>query len=1358
MPQDRQEILAEAYRRNLMPPERRLLYEEAMRRGLVTGYERSMGQRLLDNVQDGWERSGAGQLQRRLDPEADGIDPLREFFDITHAAEILEGKPADRLLDATLGQDRTYLRSVNDETRRDAPQIARERARRASYAARAEADPIRNAGDSAAFLAGQIIGGAASPESWVAPGATRVGRITGAVAVNAAVDVGLQAGDVGSGVQDEYDPIQTVGAAALGGLISGGLEVGGFVRRAFTDPPRVPPPDPSLVGTGTEGIEVGLPDGTVVDVPRVPAPDAAAKAVDEIAAVAPVVPDFDSVRPMPRNTFLARQERALTEKGLPRYLNDLLQARYTEVKAEAHPIVLMSERMRGQIERITGRPEDLLPSQNPAILARGLNDVANIGQTDIVAGVHAYHSTAKPTTPALRDIVMAATARDKRGGGNVEVGMSALGKYAAARRAIAEWTNFEKGTLENRPTRQTREELEAFVTRLDTERPELRELSDNLNLYAEGLLKKKLDAGLLNPETYAKALGARDFYTPLKRYAKLTEGRSGAIASKSNKGDAVKTYSGLTDKQAAAGNDEFVDPIQVLADETFRLAERVRANDLNRSLVNMAAKLDDLLGPEGNSFMRKVDRPIERLDEPTSQADLFGEPEAIFRPGEINDNGMAVLYVWNDGKREAWELLDPEWGTMAFDALSSMTRQQSDLFVNAVASVTGVWRASVTKNPGFLFVNFVRDAFESWALTDVVSPLSGLKGIADQVTGADASRMYNLGGGIAGGELQAGRDGILRQKDTPELARAYDPKDPINSARARYLNWRGIGRGAMDIFRVTELSEVGVRQSIFTNAMKRAKKMGLDDYDALLEAAHVARDYSDFGRRGSKVHAVTRMFAFLNPWAEGIDKLIRTAATDPASAVGRAYQFGGHEAAMKAILKPLLRQDLSDLPVRQQDRAALKLAVHAWTRMAAMGTFGLGLTGMFWNDPDWRNEDERTRATHWIIPDFMGVNIKIPKPYGTAFLSNAFERAYEAEHGNDESAWGRMWEGMVDIFAPPGVAPALDTVTGLKTGVDPQTGRDIVSPYQEGLPPELQYTAWTSGFAKSTADALRAVGIDVAPAKVDYFFRSFGGTTGTDALNMMDATNPDRPAGRMSDWPVIRRFASPSFKGAQDKADFFERAAAQTSTLQRALAGVREYTRINNPEAANRILADLDRPGQIYVLSQQGEASTDRLNPISRAQAVGRQTSRMIGELNGMAVRGENAQPLPPMSRQRRRMVVDALERLAVAEMGNAMIVTNQPGFAQREMWDRDSLWHDIELMAPEVADEMEYRLARGDYRAYAYDVVMEGWPEVASRIESDGSSARLDDLARRAASRSRISRYDRPKTEDPEPLDLRVQ
>jgi uncharacterized protein YaeQ len=1340
----REAAMAELYRRNAMTPEQKAAYEELMRRGVVT-LDRSMGERAADNLSQGFRTSAAGFTQRQFgDSNANGFDLGDiwghddnnngwDFSDL--GPKIRPGTPLDRGLDLLFGDDRGYARTTDGLSAAS----ARERERLRSYEARATADPVRNVGDAASSLAGLLGGSAVSPESWVGPaagglrglaGRELAGAITGRAVVNAGVggatDALLQGGNIASGVQDRFSLAQTLGSAAIGGALSVGGD--GFVRplaervrRAFTDPVIEPAPVIQPAATDTSGAAL-----TAAATPAQPV----------------TLPDFADVRPVERG-LLANVRRSIGEKGIPQAAADIgstiwgeMQARtarlYTSAVDEMHPIVRLRDRMMGEIEGRTGNPVDLRPSQDPMKLARGKHDVFNIGQMDILHGVHDY-GTAKANGPALADIVTAAGVRFTRAGKTVADAIDELGKYAAARRAVAEWKRHERGELEADPVRTSRGDLEAYIARMDTEQPEFRDLSDGLNDYAQGLLKKRLDSGRLDRKTYETALAARDFYTPLRRIMD-TEAAPGVSGGK-NKGPAVKKFKG--------SERDIENPIVALMEETFRLAQQTRVNDLNLSMVNLAERLNRLTGEgEANPFIRKIKTPMSKV---TVKAEDLPGPNAlddldVWRPGEINDAGKAVIYVWRNGKREAWEMVDPEWGAMAFEAMSNMTRAQSDLWVEVVGAGTRFLSRTITRDPSFLVANFVRDAMSSWTLTRDVKPGEGLMGVWDELTQADSSRLYNLSGGISGGEASSNVNSMLKTRDVTEMARRF--KWDQGAIKMRYAaDLKGVLRLGADAYRATELTETGSRRQVFKNAFKRAQKEGLNEYDAMLEAAFTARDYADFGRHGSKMYAARRIVTFLNPWVQGLDKLVRTSITDPASAIGRAHAAGGREAALKAILKPLFRQSLDDVPLRKADKDALKLAVHAWTRMSAMGVFGLGLSAILRDDPDYREASERNRSTHWIIPVGEGNLLRIPKPFEAAFMSNILERGFEATYGDDPTAWNRMWSGLVELFAPPSDVPILNVATGWVTGVDPGTGRTIIPAGTEDLPPDLQFEWWTSSIAH---DLGRDLG--VAPAKVDFVLKTMGGPFGAYAMKMSDATDPDRPAGSWIDLPVARRFLSPSFRGSQDKRDFFDRAGARTSELNRALEGIRQDEEQGQLRRAQERFDALDDAGRIYVTSQRGEAPTDRLNPLVRARSVGRQVGRMIGELHG-GEPPDTGDALPQMTAQHRQMVIDQLEKLAVAEMGNAMIATDQPGFAQRNMRDRNALWVELELMAPEVAREFSARLTRGSDQAYDYDAVHELWPQVRDRIRTEGVNADLDGFARQAKRRS--PRRQRAQTDD---------
>lgn len=566
---------------------------------------------------------------------------------------------------------------------------------------------------------------------------------------------------------------------------------------------------------------------------------------------------------------------------------------------------------------------------------------------------------------------------------------------------------------------------------------------------------------------------------------------------------------------------------------------------------------------------------------------------------------------------------------------------------------------------------------------------------------------------------------LLMRQDALELSK--------RGWKVRYLSdTRGFTRFIGDVARWTEVTEVGNRRQVFQRVAERMKKEGFDDWDALAEAAFASRDLIDFGRKGSRVHGAVRVMMFLNPYLQGIDKLIRTAITDPASAAARAHARGGNEAALKAMIAPLFEQTPAGM--RRSDAEAMRAAARVWTMMSTIGAMGLSLSAMFMDDPVYQQANEQTRATHWIVP--VGDTIvKVPKPFEMAWMSNLLERWYEAANADTsedaEVAWERMWEGVGALFAPPTSVPLLAGATGLATGVDPRDGRPIVNEALEALPPDQQFNTWTSNFARWLGE-----GTGWSPAYIDYVIRTFGGPVGGYALQAADAADPDRPSGSWIDAPVVRRFVVPEFRGAQDKRDFYARAGSRTSELARVVNGVEQHIKTGRPRAAQEALNDLDPAGRLFVLSQQGESATRRLHPLVRAKVVGTEASRMIGELNGALPKDEGA-VLPVMSRNLRQSVEDAIERWSLAEMRNAMIVSRQPGFQGRAQMDRDGLWAELETLAPDVAAELERRLASGRDRTYGYDAVMEGWPQVQQRLETDGADADLSDLASDAEART---------------------
>lgn len=1309
MTQGQDEIWAEAYRRGILPPEKKALYEEAQRRGLVAGAPpRSVGQRFLDNVVDtvqtGWAaagwREGAQAAGQGDLPGSDFLpNPARDVAGTVGAVR--------RMF------DRDGARRYGDRL------VAEEQVRRDRLAETAARDPFYRAPGGlpgqalagAATLAGVLGGSAADPLSYVAPGRTIVGRALGQGALAFTADAGAQGSDMGAGLQDEYSVNRGAASAGAGVLFSAGLDAAGGlvrgaverarpvspdVRRAFTDPV----PEPTLVASVEAAAAAGGPTPG-------PAPTATSSAALTAAATpdaAPVIPDFGIVQRVAPKTPMRDALARVREGELPQMIGEAMARSYTAVVSDLHPLVRATESLRSDTEALTGRPLDLLPSEDPRMLARGRFDWAAIGHQDLLHGVHAYRGV-EPTTPALADVISAVAVRAKRAGEKAEDAVQRFNEYMVARRSSIEWDRRARGEIEVDPVSRSKADADAFVKHIETQDPEFRALSDQVNEFAGGLLKKAYDGGLIDKATYDGSIAGRDFYVPLRRV--MDDGpQTGGTGAGKNAGPAVKKFKG--------SDRDIVDPVSVLIERAYKTNQRIRQNELNLAFIRMAERLEAAQARMGtaepsNQWLRKVVAPKVKVAGAVDRStiDMFDDgPDDVWRAGEINDAGKAILYAWRNGKREAWEVIDEAWGRDVFESLSGMSKGMQDTFLNAVAAPTAVLAQTITRDPAFLISNFIRDQVSSWIITDVgFKPGEGFFGAIDELKQADVSRLYGQSGGISGGAATAMMGEALHKADTMALAQ--------RGIKAKYLSSLG------GLLSLSEISETGTRLRVFKRAFERAKKAGFGEYDALIQASFTARDMIDFGRAGSKMHYTRRLVTFLNAQIQGLDKSVRVLSADGALT----------RVPLKDAIAPLFLRTPGAL-MRAEDAAALKLATKAWTKIAAISTIGATLSAMFSDDPEYQQANERMRATHWTIP--WGENlIRVPKPFELAFLSNIVERGYEATVGQDDKALERMWKGLGELFVPPTEIPVVAVVGGLKSNTNAMTGRPIVPEHLQELPPELQYQHWNSGFSRWLGGAL-----NVAPAKIDYAIAGFGGPVGSYLLNGMDAADPDRPAGTWTDLPVVRRFVQPWQRGAQDQRDFYDRAGARTSELMKAKNGIEVYTERGRMDAANAILADLDEPGRLFVLSQMGAAPTRRLNPLERARVFAQESSALIGELNGSLPKDDGV-VLAPMSRRTRQVVEEAVERITVAEMRNAMIVTGQPGFQNREPMDRDGLWEDLKDLAPEVAAELERRLSSGRNRAYDYAAVMDAWPQVAERLRAEGSTAYLDDLAADAQGRT---------------------
>ncbi len=97
------------------------------------------------------------------------------------------------------------------------------------------------------------------------------------------------------------------------------------------------------------------------------------------------------------------------------------------------------------------------------------------------------------------------------------------------------------------------------------------------------------------------------------------------------------------------------------------------------------------------------------------------------------------------------------------------------------------------------------------------------------------------------------------------------------------------------------------------------------------------------------------------------------------------------------------------------------------------------------------------------------------------------------------------------------------------------------------------------------------------------------------------------------------------------------------------------------------------------------------------------------------------------MNPQKRRDVIDAMRVLSAIEQRNAMVLTDQQGYAGRPLLSAEDQFKVIQAMSPEAAGELATRYAT--MKVLPTETVARLWPQAQRQLLADGSQADIHDL-----------------------------
>jgi predicted transcriptional regulator len=597
------------------------------------------------------------------------------------------------------------------------------------------------------------------------------------------------------------------------------------------------------------------------------------------------------------------------------------------------------------------------------------------------------------------------------------------------------WSAAKRGTRlyrEGRFELLTPQEIKDALT-LEQKYPEFAKVQEDWIKYNNGLVKMQVEGGVLTKEAGQEFMKYSD-YIPLYRQM---DGESTVGPSIYQSISGVKAPKTLTGKGTA--------PIEDYLETIVRNTQAAIQATMKNVAAQKAVKNGMILGI------------VTRLPAVSSSPD--------------------TITILENGKKVSYQCADKLW----VEAVSSLNLPELP-FLSILAKPADMLRTLVTKDPGFMLANMMRDSLSAYITSGAnINPVvSTVKNYGAAMMNRSPVYQALLNAGALGGyefsrNVEAGAEALSKdlRKKTGTQTGAEKLFKPFTGV------WDFLERG-------TEASDAATRMAVYEATMKETGNEG--------EAIRRALEVMNFNRKGRS--AVVRIAAaaipFLNARVQGLDVFFRAGIRPFYDKNATAYE--------KQVQKAMLI------------RGATVMALSTMYAAAVMG------------DPDYEKQEQETKDNFWLIPS-LGIKIPIPFEVGTLFKTIP-ERIYRYYYGADTSKdlGDSMKRALQSTFAfnpvPQAVAPLMEA----RDNYSVFTQRPIVSEAMKNIAPEYQVGPSTTKLAEFLGKQT-----GMSPILIDHVYKGYTGTMGMYLADVMDSVysaNSDNPKAsqRFEQTPVLKRF------------------------------------------------------------------------------------------------------------------------------------------------------------------------------------------------------------------------------------------
>ena len=592
------------------------------------------------------------------------------------------------------------------------------------------------------------------------------------------------------------------------------------------------------------------------------------------------------------------------------------------------------------------------------------------------------------------------------------------------------WAGWKRG---RRLLREGREELynaadAQKAQEIERNHPEFVQVQKDLIAFNNGIVNYAVQTGVLSKER-AQVYTKYADYIPFYRQLELDQ----TIGP--------NPFSGISGQK---GPKKLKGSQEVLGDFMENMVRNTQSM-INAGMKNAAAQMATKVALEINQVER-MPGPIKGLG-----VDAY----------TVLENGQLVYYRAND--------------KLFVDSLSSL--HMPDLpFMGLLSAPANLLRSLVTKDPGFMLANLLRDSLSSYVTSgQKITPVVGtMANFGKALSGKNKTLQALFNAGVIGGYEFSQNIEQSGESLTADLNKKAG-KDPILLRPFKSL-WDGLEKG-------TTASDAATRMAVYERVMQETGNEA--------EAISRALEVMNFNRKGNSVliRIATAALPFFNARLQGLDLFWR-------ASTGRMNTTDAQEIKRRFWIRGVTMMSLS---------------VMYYLSVA--------------DDEEYEKQEEETKDNNWIFPS-LGIRVPIPFEVGTLFKTMP-ERITAYLMGNDtgKELGESTLRALANTFAFNPIPQTFKPLIEAATNFNFFTMRPIVGQGMQDVAPQFQVGPGTSKTAEFIGGKL-----NLSPLKVDQILKGYTGTIGGYAVDVVDAiasefSDAPKAAKRFEQMPVVKRFA-----------------------------------------------------------------------------------------------------------------------------------------------------------------------------------------------------------------------------------------